>query len=254
MAVRKAYGFRRDERDPRDRIFTMKLTRASLPATVDLRKWMPPIMEQGDIGSCVAHAACSTLQWHVKRAGGPVQPLSRLGLYFFTRQIEGTVLEDAGCEARNCIKAIKKFGVAPETLWPYVESKFKDTPPKDWTKLGDYWNSLTYERVPVNNNSVKTALASGFPVMIGLTLFESFESERVEKTGIVPYPDIDKEGTVGGHEMLAVGYGQKKGYFTVANSWSTEWGDKGYCYIPERIVGSPFFGADYWIIKNLGGA
>jgi C1A family cysteine protease len=214
---------------------------------------MPPIMYQGDLGSCVAHTAISALRWHVIRSGGNDRQLSRLGLYFFTRMIEGTINDDAGCEARNCIKAIRKYGAGDESLWPYVEKRFKMAPPKTLIDTGQLWNSLTYERVPVTGISVKSALATGFPVMIGLTLFESFESEAVEKSGVVPMPNIELENPVGGHEMLCVGYGQKKGYFTVANSWSTEWGDKGYCYIPERYVGSANLGADYWIIKNLGG-
>jgi C1A family cysteine protease len=49
-----------------------------------------------------------------------------------------------------------------------------------------------------------------------------------------------------------VGYGQKPGYFTVRNSWDTNWGDRGDCYIPEAYLGSTTYGSDYWVIKQVG--
>jgi len=40
-------------------------------------------------------------------------------------------------------------------------------------------------------NHLKRALMSGFPFVFGFTVYESFESEEVAKTGMVPMP---KEG------------------------------------------------------------
>lgn len=252
--ITRGKGCRRDVKDPRDHEFKFKAARVHVPAEVDLRKWMPPILDQGEIGSCVSHSITSALRWHLRRAGAAYDPLSRLQVYYYARYLEKTILEDAGCEIRNGIKSVQKFGAAKEDLWPYIENKFTIEPPDEVKRLGMLWTSLTYERVPVGVNSLKVALAEGFPVVIGISLFDSFESGDVEKTGIVPFPDIENESMTGGHAMLCVGYGQKPGYFTVANSWSEEWGDKGYCYIPEKYIGSPKFGSDYWIIKNLGGA
>jgi C1A family cysteine protease len=62
-------------------------------------------------------------------------------------------------------------------------------------------------------------------VIIGLTLFKSFDGKDVEKTGVVPMPDLahgDKPD--GGHCIYVVGYGQKPGYFTMRNSWGTRVG------------------------------
>ena len=45
---------------------------------------------------------------------------------------------------------------------------------------------------------------------------------------------------LGGHALLAVGYMQIAGalYIIVRNSWSTAWGDNGYCYLPADQVAS----------------
>jgi C1A family cysteine protease len=112
------------------------------------------------------------------------------------------------------------------------------------------FEALSYERVAVDAVHIKTALAQGFPVVIGISLYESFESDAVSHTGVVPMPKLPKEQMIGGHCMYVVGYGQKPGTFTVRNSWASDWGDKGDCYFSEAYLGSPKFGSDYWIIMN----
>lgn len=251
--ITKRYGCRRDVRDARDFEFKLKVGRAAvLPPVVDLRKWCPPIMDQGDLGSCTANAITGVLRWHVIKAGGKADaPLSRLQLYYDERVIEKSISEDAGAELRDGIKVARDVGVMLESDWPYDPSRFKVKPPDLARTRSWLFGSLKYERVPVNVRAVKQALAGGFPVVIGISLFESFESEAVEKTGIVPMPNIETENMAGGHAMYVAGYGQRAGHFTVVNSWSNQWGDKGMCFIPDAYIGSPKFGSDYWVIRSV---
>ena len=71
--------------------------------------------------------------------------------------------------------------------------------------------------------SIKMSLASGYPVIFGLNVYESFESDVVANTGIVPMPNISCEKSLGGHAVLIVGY-TGTGYFIVRNSWGVNWG------------------------------
>ena len=41
-----------------------------------------------------------------------------------------------------------------------------------------------------------------------------------------------------------------KKVFIARNSWGTNWGDKGYFYMPFDIV-KPNMSSDYWIIKSV---
>jgi C1A family cysteine protease len=192
----------------------------------------------------VAHAADRRRQADVA--------LSRLQLYYDERKIEGSVYSDSGAEIRDGIKSAAKVGVGPEALWPYKISKFKVRPPQKVYDAAIAFNALKYERVAVNTDHIKAALASGVPVVIGISLYDSFESDAVAKTGVLPMPDLHKEKMIGGHCMYAVGYGQHKGTFTVRNSWADDWGDRGDCYIPEAYLGSLKFGSDYWLIRGVG--
>lgn len=250
MDITKRLGWKRDREDHRDFRFMASAEQppAFLPE-VDLRRYAPPIQDQGDLGSCVAHAITSALRWHVIRSGGRDYPLSRLALYYCGRYIEKTTEEDSGLEIRDGIKAAKDYGVPREDQWPYDVSKFKLPPPKKALDEGCLWSGLTYERVKTKAAWIKAALSSGFPVVFGVTLYESFEN--VKSDGLVKFPDPEKEAELGGHCMLLVGY--KDGRFIVKNSWGASWGDAGYCYVPENYVSSVALGAgDYWVIKNLG--
>lgn len=244
------YGYRRDARDARDHLFTP--APKALPPSVDLRSHCPPVMDQGELGSCTAHGITGALRFLLLKSGKPDVPLSRLQLYFDERKAEGTISSDAGAEIRDGIKCAGKIGVGHESLWPYKISKFKFAPPAAVYQDAVAFNALSYERVTVNADHVKAALAAGTPVVIGVTLYESFEGAAVERTGIVPMPDLKHEKVAGGHCMYVVGYGQHQGMFTVRNSWAADWGDKGDCYFPESYIGSTRFGGDYWAVRGIG--
>lgn len=247
------YGYRRDSLDNRDRLFTPHAHfRTHLPAAVDLRHMCPPVMDQGALGSCTAHGITGALRFARIKAGTADLPLSRLQLYYDERSVERTIDSDAGAEIRDGIKCAVKLGVGPETDWPYVISRFKRKPPTKCYQDALRDRALVYERVPVDDNAIKAAIASGFPVIIGISVYDGFESAATAATGIVPMPNFN-EGPIGGHCMYVVGYGQKPGYFTVRNSWG-KWADHGDCYLPEAYLGSTRYGSDYWVIRKAGAA
>jgi len=243
----KWYGYRRDMRDPRDHEF---LSATEPLPVVDLRSHCPPHMDQGALGSCVAHGVTGVTRYLRKVSGKPDHTYSRLQLYYDGRVVEGTVSEDSGLEIRDAIKCIAQLGCGHETLWRYTISKFKSKPPQRVYTDALKYQALEYKRVPVTADAVKTALSEGHPVIIGITVFASFESDSANETGMIPMPDIKNEELLGGHCMYVVGYGQKEGHFTVRNSWGNSWGDGGDCYIPYEYIGSSKLGGDYWIITK----
>lgn len=221
-----------------------------LPPQVDLRQWCPPVMNQGNLGSCTAHGATGAARYYIIKQGLlPDSPMARLQLYYDSRALEGTINSDAGAQIRDVIKTMATKGVAHESNWPYDEANWAMQPPANVYADAETYKALLYTPVNVDTNAVMKALAAGHPVVVGLSLYESFDAAYVG--GVVPMP-IAGEDTVGGHCMYVVGYGQKPGYFTVRNSWGEDWGDKGDCYIPMGYLASPKYGADYWIVDTFG--
>jgi C1A family cysteine protease len=84
--------------------------------------------------------------------------------------------------------------------------------------------------------------------VFGFTVYESFESAEVARTGALQMPK-PKEGVVGGHAVLAVGYDDKIERFMVRNSWGTSWGKKGYFTMPYTYLLSENLSDDFWTIR-----
>ena len=121
----KRYGWRPDLPDPRDRIFNLEeriSLGSALPAKADLGAHMPPIYDQGQLGSCTANGIAACLEYDAIRQGeAPVTP-SRLFIYYNERVIEGDVSTDAGAQIRDGIKVVATEGAPPESEWPYSDA------------------------------------------------------------------------------------------------------------------------------------
>lgn len=244
------YGCRRDTKDARDRLHVTKKLKP--PPSFDLRDNCPPVMDQGQLGSCTAHGITGALRYLLLSSGKPDIELARLQLYYDERVIEGSVNDDAGAEIRDGIKCAAKIGVAHESTWPYEISRYKSKPSDFVYADALKFEALAYERVKVSTIEIKRVIAfSKIPVVVGISLYESFESDEVARTGIVPMPNLTKEQMIGGHCIYVVGYGQVPKHFTLRNSWNTDWGDKGDFYLPEHYLGSTKYGSDYWAIQTL---
>jgi C1A family cysteine protease len=97
---------------------------------------------------------------------------------------------------------------------------------------------------------MKGCLAAGYPFVFGFTVYESFESASVAKTGVVPYPSTG-EKVLGGHAVLAVGYDDASQRFIVRNSWGPGWGMKGYFTIPYSYLTDNNLSDDFWTIRMV---
>lgn len=244
------YGWKPDVPDHRDKRFDHLSAPVPTPEVVDLRPKMPPVYDQGNLGSCTANSTGAAFQYDQIKLKQPNWVPSRLMIYYLERQMEGTVNSDAGAQIRDGIKVLAKYGVAPETLWPYDVKKFKTAPPASVMKVAQAHQALTYSRVDQSELALEQVLAQGYPVCFGFAVFSSFETNAVAKTGIVPMPTkADKD--LGGHAVLIVGYNRPKRQFIVRNSWGPGWGDKGYFYMPYDYVLNAQLSDDFWTIYTV---
>ena len=253
LAVRtqKRYGWRPDHPDMRDFLLAVEPAKA-LPRKVSLRAQMPPVYDQGQLGSCTANSIGAILEFNeLKQAEPDATTPSRLFIYYNERAMEGTISQDSGAEIRDGIKSVAQLGAPPETAWPYVITKFARKPPAAAYKAALKHQALRYARVLQTEMGIQNVLAAGYPVSFGFTVYESFESD-VGPDGIVPMPRPD-ESTVGGHAVVAIGYKQiqRQLYFECRNSWGPGWGDGGYFWLPASYVTSRNLAQDFWVIEQV---
>lgn len=229
-----------------------KAAKVTLPATVDLRAWCPPIENQGSFGSCTANAGVAIVEYFERRAFGKHIDASRLFLYKTTRNLLHWT-GDTGAFLRSTMGAMVLFGVPPEEYWPYAVADYEKEPPAFCYAFAQNYQAISYYRLdpPGTTKSallthIKTNLAGGLPSMFGFTVYSSYT--QATSTGKIPYPTTG-EKIVGGHAVVAVGYDDNlkikntytgapeyKGALLIRNSWGTGWGSNGYGWLPYEYI------------------
>jgi C1A family cysteine protease len=242
------------------------------PASVDLRPWCSPIENQGQLGSCTAHAAVGVVEYFQRRAHGKHLDGSRLFVYKTTRNLLG-VSGDTGAWLRNAMAALVMCGVPNERYWEYTDQTpaFDNEPPQFVYAVADNFEALKYfAHDPLSGNvppkdvlaSVKKYLAAGIPSMFGFWGYNSFESS--DKPGHIPLP-TDQEiagDPEWGHAIVAVGYDDShkikntesnkttNGALLIRNSWGSDWGESGYGWMPYDYV-LKGIALDFWSLISM---
>lgn len=253
------------------------LKKEELKPFVDNRKWTTPVADQGNLGSCTAQAGVTLYEYMSRKAYGAKGQYidgSRLFLYKRTRFLMGPEgIGDSGAYIRTTLGAIRAFGVPPEEYYPYTDRTpdFDREPPAAVGDLAKEWQSakqfrLDYSPDPEQNIArIKEYLAKGYAAMMGFMVFTSY-SQANTNGGAFPYP-ASNERIEGGHAVLIVGYDDNKvitnttngsnttGAFLIQNSWGTDWGDKGFGWIPYQYfrlgANGDVLADDIWTITKV---
>jgi C1A family cysteine protease len=206
------------------------------------------ILDQGSLGSCVSNAFALCLYLVTNNT----LSLSRLYLYFNGRAVSGSPLqEDTGLSVRDGAKSISTYGICQESVYPYDITNYDMLPSFTTYKKANLLPNFSYYFI--NNNiipSVKNILVTTkTPIIFGLQVYSSFMSASVAESGIVPLPKVDKETLEGGHCMCIIGYNDKTQTMTCVNSWGSNWGSKGLCFIPYAYISDPTLCSDFCVIR-----
>jgi C1A family cysteine protease len=244
------YGWLPDLPDQRDFTYAAPQAPKALPKSVDLRAQCPAVYDQGQLGSCTANSIGGAIEFELMKQKAPVFMPSRLFIYYNERVIENTVSSDNGAQIRDGIKTVNQQGVCPETAWPYNISEFAQKPHASCYQQGLQHKVTSYQRVNRSVAQMEGCLADGYPFVIGFTVYDSFESAQVAKTGILQMP-AKSEKVVGGHAVLVVGYNDTQKTFIIRNSWGDGWGQKGYFTMPFDYLMNPNLSDDFWTIRLL---
>ncbi|MCD6436259.1 MAG: C1 family peptidase [Clostridiales bacterium] len=259
----KNFNLRKDKEDLRDYSFktiiqdfvTTKDFRASLPNIIDHSPEMSPVKDQERLGSCVGFATTALKEWQEQKehkeeveAGKKnhrdekYYDLSEAWVYWNCKKIDAWP-NDEGTDIRSSMKVLHKIGVPTEKAWPYDDVVYGE--PKNWASMVARWSLIrSYYRVG-NLEELKGALVQA-PVVIGIGCYE--EILQVGSNGIIPYP-ANPRICYGGHAVCAVGYNDRRGFIKFKNSWSSDWGENGYGYLPYSYIRD--FMWDAWAAKDL---
>lgn len=230
------------------------LTRAFLPKLVDFSDRMPPVGDQGRLGSCVSWAvgyAARSYYTGLKESGklGKENIPSPAYLHGLIRQPDGKSRCSGGAPIPAALLLLEQTGAASLARMPYSDRRC-DRPPEDLideiAEKGTFRieprvlspGGLIGIREPSDLDKFKAELARGHPVVIGIKVDKAFHRLRGRKVWSgMGDPDS-------GHAVTLVGYNEKGQYFKFINSWGTRWGDGGYGRIAyQSLVDQSVVGA-----------
>lgn len=212
-------------------------TLSAFAPSYDLSQFRSSIKNQLSAGSCTAFAITNLMNYYIKMRGTTYEvDFAQSSLYWWTRFMEGTNTQDVGASLADTIKTAMQYGVGSREYWPYDLTKINEQPDNEVMIDGEQYKILDAEQLATSSTGITSCLSMGHPAAIAVTLFESFESPEVERTGIIPMPGPGEKIT-GGHAMVIDAKGIKgPNLNSTINQWGEDWGDKGICYFTDGYL------------------
>ena len=258
MMIKHKYGWRRGL--PSRRFPQLSLT--SYPTLSPKKNLVdtgfdPPIWDQGDTNGCTGHGVTRGVAFARAKQGLPYVDLSRIFSYWNARVAEGNT-SDNGAVIGDVVAASQQYGDCPYPDLPTDTGLVTKAPPPKAFMDAVQHKTLSATRVL---GSTTTSLeyhfkhcidVLGLPVVLGIVIYESFESDEVAQTGIVPMPATN-EVQLGGHCVTALAYDDATQLITCDNSWNTDWGQAGRFQIPYAYIFNPGLADDMHAITLQAG-
>lgn len=208
-------------------------TQIEYPAEFELE--MPEVKHQGSVGSCVAHAISTVVEYHSRLYEDEMKPMS-VGYIYGNRK--NTHHNGIGMVTRDAIQATCEYGDVVNNLFPYNEEV-----PGIIERFNNSVSSLIAKSIPnkftefylLNSKAdIKASLMKNGPVIMAMNWWDDI---YINKDNIM---QTKCESSKSAHCMVI--YGWNKIGWKVQNSWGTNWGDKGRCIIPYDVKIYEFWG------------
>jgi C1A family cysteine protease len=225
----------------------ISFSETSTVSKVDLRSKILFTYDQGNLASCTANALCYCYIFI-----NPTCNPSRLFLYYNERKLGNDILDNTSSTLSQGINALEKFGICSEIMYPYIINKITNKPPSNEVYYEAEKNlAIQGSRVEQTSTSLKGCLNSGDPFVVGILIYESFESKNASKTGMIPMPNVVSEKILGGHAVTCFGYDDTRQVWIMKNSWGADWGDHGSFYLPYKYLLDTKLTGDIWKISKF---
>ncbi|MGM9870878.1 MAG: C1 family peptidase [Muribaculaceae bacterium] len=216
--------------------------------SVDLRPFFSDIRDQGQVGSCSTFAVVSMYESFVnrlqQRAPGNKADLSEQFVFYYSNVLTGKA--EGGSNFYDQLKVLGTNGLCDESLFSYSTDNIGVEPSTAAVEQAQQHRVLKAMQIELkdsgdkldcirtNHHLLTSALSQGYPVGVSLKLYDSFG-----KSGAYinrPNPEELASDIVEHHAMVLVGYSEENKCYIVRNSWGTDFGEKGYCYISASYI------------------
>lgn len=222
---------------PDVRNYTATTSQSEFPDEFELK--LPKVKNQKNVGSCVAHALSTVVEYFNREESGKYTEMST-GYIYGNRRL--SLHKGKGMYTKDAIKTAVKYGDVPNKLFPVnVEvpeaiSEFEKT--VDTIEQEGYFFKFHEYFKLKHTEAIKTSLMENGPAIVAMKWFDDIQVSN----GIMQTECVESQRT-GGHCMVI--YGWNEVGWKVRNSWGRNWGDKGNVVIPYDV---PF--KEVWGIRD----
>jgi len=222
-----------------------------IPARVDLSRLVPPVGDQGGVGSCTAWsvgyaARAMYVAWLEGRdVSKPENVPSPEFIYASTN------LKPGDCEGGSTIVRVMSFlknGAPSMADAPYSDGKMLSAkcvrPSAQESALKRDFFTDTPSSIDLSTvDQAKAELTQGHPVVIGVQVSRSFmrlpagvayEGEWKGYYSKKFKESVPKPQQLGGHAITLIGFDDDRQAFKLVNSWGPKWGDRGFGWLSYR--------------------
>lgn len=206
------------------------------PRSIDLSANFPNPGDQGSQQSCVGWAtayALKSYQEKIETGWSLNTPEHLFSPAFIYNQINGG--QDRGSYIHEALDLAQNKGIATLATMPYSAGDYLKQPPSAAFAEAAKFKAASWRRVN-DTSQIKAALANRKPVVGGVSVYE----QLMNLSGTDSVYNTASGNRQGGHAITIVGYDDDKygGAFKIINSWSQNWGDRGFFWMPYSFASS----------------
>ena len=206
---------------------------------------LPPILNQGSQGSCVAWATAyyykSYQEW--EEHGWDIDdPMHQFSPSFVYNHINGGT--DEGSNFSDALKLLCDHGCVSLVSMPYDENDYLLLPQEYNYFLGLQYRCdefYYFDLFDGDLTNLKNHISNGHVAVMGIWIYNNFDNIN-NYNNIYCINDVDSLNLRGGHAVTVCGYDDNLitadgvGAVKIANSWGTDWGSDGYCWISYSAI------------------
>ena len=209
---------------------------STLPESIDLSSFLPPVGNQGKQGSCVAWATGYYLkgyQENLEDANNSIQnPNNLLSPAFIYNQIKVADCS-SGSQIPSALELISNMGIVTLSEMPYNENECDKQPSETQINLAEENKIISFSYLDGNTlfDQAKAFLNNNQPIVVAISIDRNHFG-KIDTNGDAVYREF--ENADGAHALLVVGYNDAKNAFKAVNSWSSGWGNNGFVWIDYK--------------------
>lgn len=205
-----------------------------LPASADLTGELPPIGDQGQMGSCTAWASgYAGATYTANRQygwGATTEDHQASPGYLYNELLAADNFPCGnGTLVATAMNLLVQDGCSSLQTVPYTDDQCLADPSK--ADAANFRIGSFNRVVPDNRDAMRGELAAGRVVVFGAYIYDDFIQFKGSEVYHGSGTYLPQNNQHAGHAMAVVGYDDDRGAYRIMNSWNTQWGDNGFVWM-----------------------